>query len=91
MKKYTRTLDGFQQTFATYLNLGGSGYDFEVEAYENFLGEFDQYFTDEEESLCIKIDGLILIAGERFDEVAAQEQLDQESDERSYEGSRHLS
>ena len=91
MTKYTQKLSDWQQTFDTYLELGVSDYDFEVEAYENFLGEFDQYFTDEEESLCIKIDGLILIAGERFDEVAAQEQLDQESDERSYEGSRHLS
>ena len=88
---YTQKLSDWQQTFDTYLELGVSDYDFEVEAFEDFLGEFDQYFTDEEQSLCIKIDDLIIIAGEHFDEVAAQEQLDQESDERKYEGSRHLS
>ena len=88
---YTQKLEDWQQTFDTYLELGVSDYDYEIEEYEDFVGEFAQYFTGEQEFLCIQIDALTLIAGEHFDEVAAQEQLDQESDERSYEGSHHLS
>lgn len=91
MINYKQKLEDFQQTFDTYLELGVSDYDFEVEAYEDFVGEFEQYFTGEEDLLRIEVDALILIAGEHFDSVSAQEELDQELDERKYESTRHLS
>ena len=91
MSNYTQKLQDKQQTFDNYLELDVSGYDFEKEALEAFYEEFGRYFTDLEEELYWTVDGLSEVCGEYFDGIAAQEQLDQERDERKYEGSRHLS
>ena len=88
---YTTILEDFAFTFDNYLELGVSGYDYEVEAYKKFCDEFEDYFTDMDHDLCAKIFGLIEIAGEHFDFVAAQEELEQEIDERKYAGMHHLS
>ena len=84
---YSALLEDWQQTFDTYLELGVSDYDYEVEQYEEFYDEYEEYFNNEERELCVKIYELILVAGEHFDAVAAQEELDEIQDQRSYLGS----
>ena len=38
---YTTILEDFAFTFDNYLELGVSGYDYEVEAYKKFCDEFE--------------------------------------------------
>ena len=89
--KHTQKLEDFAFTFDNYRELDVSGYDFEVDALQSFHDEHSNYFTDLDDDLYEAVEELRDVAGEHFDTVAAQEQLEQEVDERRHEGSRHLS
>ena len=87
MSNYTQKLQDFQQTFDAYLELDVNGYDFEKDALTHFYDENNAYFTNIEEELYWTVDGLSEVCGEYFDGIAAQEQLDEERDQKSYLGS----
>ena len=52
---------------------------------------FNDNTSDEEFHLMNKAEDMLLIAEQHFNSIALQEQIEQDSDERKHEGSRHLS
>ena len=66
-----------------------------IEDYKDKLTTINDTFndntSDEEFHLMNKAEDMLLIAEQHFNSIALQEQIEQERDERKYEGSRHLS
>lgn len=84
-------LQAFEAIFEAYRDLDISDFDFEVDALRFFHDEHSNYFTEEEHDLYETIEGLADSAATHFQAIATEEMLEEEREQRSYEGAKHLS
>jgi hypothetical protein len=84
---YTQTLEDFELTFSEYLELDESSLEVEAECLKDYYSENYCDWDKEHEALYWKIEGLVDVAMEHYDDIAYQERMDNDADERSYLGS----
>lgn len=85
--KITQTLQDFHFTLYHFEELDDGSFEVEKEALRDFYDENSNYFTEVEDELYEEVEGLLDDAQDYFDNIARQEELEQELDERKYAGS----
>jgi len=91
MSNYTQTLEDYETTLANWHELGEEEYKASVDEMQAYYEEYGDYFTPMDFDTYNRADSLIGGAERFYEDEARQEDLEQELDERRYEGSRHLS
>jgi hypothetical protein len=82
--KYTQALQDWEQTFDNYIELDSDDFYVEAGCFVEFYDENSEDFTDLENELYWKVDGLIDVAGEYFDEIAKEEEAEERRDHQAY-------
>jgi len=91
MSNYTQTLEDYELTLANWHELGEEEYKASVDDMQAYYEEYGDYFTGADLDIYNRADNLIGDAERFYEDETRQEELDQELDERRYEGARHLS
>lgn len=91
MSKYTQTLEDYETTLANWHELGEEEYKASVDEMQAYYDEYGDYFTIADCDTYNRADSLIGDGEQFYEDEARQEDLQQELEERRYEGSRHLS
>jgi len=89
--KYKQTLEDYEITLANWHELDEEDYKAAVDELQYLYEEHGDYFTQEEFDIYNRADSLIGDAERFYEDEARQEELEQELEERRYEGMRHLS
>jgi hypothetical protein len=87
----TQKLQDYEFTFDNFLELSPSGCEHESGSLQEFYDDNEADFTEEEHELYDVVLGLSQEAMYYYEAELRQEELDEELDQRSYAGARHLS
>ena len=91
MSNYTQTLEDYETTLANWHELGEEEYKASVDELQAYYEDYGDYSTGVDLDIYNRADSLIGDAERFYEDEARQEELEQELDERRYEGARHLS
>lgn len=86
--KHIQALEDFYQTFDLYEELDSDDFYVECGCFHGFYDDHSEEFTDEEDELYWKVDGLIDVAERYFRPILLEEEREQELEERRYEVSK---